>query len=403
MTTEQPILYIEDRMREYEHKGRAGEQRESDSSAILRVSGHGWTMEASRVIQDCIRKHGLPVIDRDPPMLLVGSADDLRWLSSALGQWLQEGIPGEDAHRIDSALHSELMLFQQQLGKVLAGEARSRESVVRVMKCRELPLPLGERTLIMGILNMTPDSFSDGGSYPDLDAAVRRAKQMVEEGADIIDIGGESTRPGAEPVPPEIELERVIPVVAAVRSAVTVPVSIDTTKAIVAQQALEAGAHIVNDQQRLLADREMARVVARFGCPVILMHNRPERVEGRLLAGIVADLQASIRVAHESGIADDQIIIDPGIGFAKSYEQNLQTMNLLRPIALMGYPVLLGTSRKSMIRLTLDLPPNEVIEGTLATTAYGIAQGCQIIRVHDVRENKKTAVMMDALRHALRT
>jgi dihydropteroate synthase len=249
----------------------------------------------------------------------------------------------------------------------------------------------------MGILNVTPDSFSDGGQYNDVNTAVRRAKQMVEEGADIIDIGGESTRPGAEAVPLELELERVIPVIEALRENIGVPISIDTYKAEVARQALKAGAHIINDIWGLKKDGGMARVAAEFGCPVILMHNRSHTVYRDLVSELLADLRESIRMAHDAGIADSQIILDPGIGFGKNYEQNLHVMNHLDRIVSLGYPVLLGTSRKSMIRNTLNLPANDVVEGTAATVALGIAQGCSIMRVHDVAKIKRVAVMTDAI------
>lgn len=270
-------------------------------------------------------------------------------------------------------------------------------STGRYLDCRGILLPIGEKTLIMGILNVTPDSFSDGGRYNNMDAAIRRAQEMVREGADIIDIGGESTRPGGEPVSLELELERVIPVVEALREHISVPISVDTYKAEVARQALEKGAHIINDIWGLKKDKDMAQVAADFGCPVIIMHNRTGGEYRDLVSDVVADLRESVRLAHDAGIADKQIILDPGIGFAKDYEQNLHLMNHLDQIVAMGYPVLLGTSRKSMIRRALNLPADDVVEGTAATVTLGIAQGCDIVRVHDVAVMKRVAMMTDAI------
>jgi dihydropteroate synthase len=258
-------------------------------------------------------------------------------------------------------------------------------------------LVLGQRTLIMGILNVTPDSFSDGGQYVSVDAAVQRARQMVEEGADLIDIGGESTRPGHMPVPLEEELKRVIPVIRALREAVHVPLSIDTYKAETARAALEAGAHIVNDIWGFRRDDRIAAVAAAHGCPVILMHNRQRREYTDLMGDVLQDLRASIAVARAAGVAEENIWLDPGIGFAKDYEDNLEVMGRLGEIVQLGYPVLLGTSRKSFIRRTLNVEVDDTWEGTAATQVLGIAQGCQIIRVHDVKQMKRVATMADAI------
>jgi len=268
---------------------------------------------------------------------------------------------------------------------------------IHLLQCRDKAITLGARTLIMGILNITPDSFSDGGQYIQLDDAVTRARQMVAEGADILDIGGESTRPGHEPVSKEEELHRVIPVIEAVSREVDIPISIDTYKAEVADQALKAGAHIINDVWGFKADPEMAEVAARHDCPVILMHNRKSESYGDFLADVNMDLQESIHIAKGAGVADSQIILDPGIGFAKSHNQNLYLMNHLSSIATLGYPILLGTSRKRVIRNTLNLPADDVVEGTAATVALGIAQGVSIMRVHDVKSMKRIAVMSDAI------
>jgi len=258
---------------------------------------------------------------------------------------------------------------------------------------------LGKRTLIMGILNVTPDSFSDGGDFLSLRKAVDRAKQMEAEGADLIDVGGESTKPSAQPVSLAEELERVIPVVKALSSTIKLPISVDTYKAEVARQALDAGAHMINDVWALQGDPEMSEVVSRYKCPIVLMHNRKTAKYNHFLTEIITDMRQIIEHAVASGIQRDQIIIDPGIGFAKSYEQQLLLMNHLRELVKLGFPMLLGTSRKSMIQRTLALPFDDVLEGTAATIALGIAQGCQIVRVHDVLQMKRVAVMTDAIVH----
>ncbi|MEB1805996.1 MAG: dihydropteroate synthase [Bacillaceae bacterium] len=255
---------------------------------------------------------------------------------------------------------------------------------------------IGETT-VMGILNATPDSFSDGGLFNEIETAVRHAKEMVSQGAKIIDIGGESTRPGAEKVEQNEELKRVIPIISAIAKEVDVPISIDTYKSEVAKQAIEAGASIINDVWGAKADPKMAGVAAAYDVPIILMHNRTNKNYVNLLEDMKRDLQESIDICHEAGVRDDQIILDPGIGFAKTYEHNLEVMRKLDEIVDLGYPVLLGTSRKSFIAKALDLPVDERVEGTGATVCLGIAKGCQIVRVHDVLEMSRMAKMMDAM------
>jgi dihydropteroate synthase len=268
---------------------------------------------------------------------------------------------------------------------------------MNVLSCRGHELPIGDRTIIMGILNVTPDSFSDGGSYKQIEDAVRKAHQMAAEGADIIDIGGESTRPGAAIVTIDEELQRVIPVIDAIRREINIPISIDTYKAEVAKQALEAGAHIINDVWGGQADVDMAAVAAQYDCPFIFTHNRTSSEYVEFLPDVISDLRHYTDQALQAGVKPERIILDPGIGFAKSYEQNLYLMNNLRAIVDLGYPVLLGTSRKSVIGLTLGLPPEERLEGTASTVVLGITQGCQIIRVHDIQAMKRLAVMTDAI------
>ncbi|MGM1050466.1 MAG: dihydropteroate synthase [Bacillota bacterium] len=267
--------------------------------------------------------------------------------------------------------------------------------------CGESQLKLGNSTLIMGILNVTPDSFSDGGRYNETEHAVKHALQLFADGADIIDIGGESTRPGHEKVSVDEELSRVIPVVEAIhREAPHIPLSIDTYKAEVARQTIEAGAHIINDIWGFKEDPDMAGVAAALDCPVILMHNRKNRDYTHLIEDVKSDLKESVNIALEAGVKGSRIILDPGIGFAKDYDENMKVMMSLDELVGLGYPVLLATSRKKFIRTALDLPVDDVVEGTAATVAYGIAQGCQIVRVHDVKQIKRTARMCDAMLYA---
>ncbi|SFJ36098.1 dihydropteroate synthase [Thermoflavimicrobium dichotomicum] len=258
-------------------------------------------------------------------------------------------------------------------------------------------LSLGNRTWVMGILNVTPDSFSDGGKYNSLERALAHALKLAEDGADILDIGGESTRPGHQPVSLEEELERVIPVIERISQEIDLPISIDTYKAEVARQAIQAGAHIINDVWGAKKDPDMAKVAAEFDVPIILMHNQTEAKYQSLMGDIKADLLESVEIVKRAGVKEEKIILDPGIGFGKTYEQNLLVMRHLEQIVALGYPVLLGTSRKSMIGNTLRLPPEERVEGTAATVALGIAKGCHIMRVHDVKEMVRVCRMMDAM------
>lgn len=282
-----------------------------------------------------------------------------------------------------------------EVREVLA--ARERSSLRRELVCGKHVLPLGERTLVMGILNVTPDSFSDGGKFVDLDQALRQARAMVEAGADLIDIGGESTRPGAVAVDAAEELERVLPVIRALSQELPVPLSIDTYKAEVAEQAVLAGAHIINDVWGAKRDRRMAEVAARHRVPIILMHNREDTDYHDFFADYVRDLRESVDIALAAGVAPKNIVLDPGIGFVKSLEQNLETMRRLDDLVALGYPVLLATSRKRMIGHVLDLPVEERVEGTAATVALGVVKGCHMVRVHDVKEMKRVAKMMDAM------
>ena len=268
----------------------------------------------------------------------------------------------------------------------------------------------GTRTFVMGILNVTPDSFSGDGllaatpaSAPDrpagaVAAAVGMATAMAEAGADLLDIGGESTRPGHAAVTLEDELARVIPVIEAVRAALpAMPLSVDTTKPAVAAAAVDAGADLVNDVWGVADDDALARLAAERGVPIVLMHNRAEARYTTLLPEIVADLQRAIERALRAGVAWEDILVDPGFGFAKTAEHNLALLRDLGSLAILGRPILLGTSRKSTLGRVLDLPAGQRLEATLATTALAIASGVDIVRVHDVRENVRAARMADAV------
>ena len=252
-------------------------------------------------------------------------------------------------------------------------------------------------TYIMGILNVTPDSFSDGGKYNDSDEAIRHAEEMIRDGADLIDVGGESTRPGHIQVTDEEEIRRVVPVIRALKSRFDIPVSVDTYKSRVAQAALDAGADLVNDIWGLKYDPEMAGVIAKSGAACCLMHNRTEAVYQEYLTDFLSDMRECVRLAEEAGIPKDKIILDPGVGFGKTYEMNLEIISRLEILHELGLPVLLGTSRKSVIGLTLDLPPQEREEGTLVTTVWAVQKRCAFVRVHDVKKNLRAIQMAEAL------
>ena len=252
-------------------------------------------------------------------------------------------------------------------------------------------------TYIMGILNVTPDSFSDGGRYREMDDALRRAEEMIRDGAAILDIGGESTRPGFTPVSEEEEMERVLPVIEAVKKHFDIPVSVDTYKSKVAEAAILAGADLINDIWGLKADERMAEVIAKHQVACCLMHNRQNTDYVNFMEDMISDLQESVNIAKKAGIPNDKIILDPGVGFAKTYEQNLEVIRKLGDVKSLGYPVLLGTSRKSVIGLTLDLPSEERVEGTLVTTVAAVAQGMAFVRVHDIKENARAIQMANAI------
>lgn len=264
-------------------------------------------------------------------------------------------------------------------------------------------MPL-DRVAVMGVLNVTPDSFSDGGRFFDQNAAVNRGLEMVEEGASIIDVGGESTRPNADPVPEVEEMRRVIPVIERLAATANVPISIDTRKAAVAQAALDAGAAIVNDTLGESVDDALVDAALEVGAAFIVMHSRGTPATMRELTdysdvvGDVSDwLRGRVEKLGEKGLGPDQIVVDPGFGFAKTREQSLQLLDRLDEIVSLGWPVLAGTSRKSFIGFTLDLPEHDRVEGTAATVAIAVYKGAHIVRVHDVREMTRVARMTEAI------
>ncbi len=271
------------------------------------------------------------------------------------------------------------------------------------MKIGKTEFEIGKRTYIMGILNVTPDSFSDGGSFNTLETALRQAKAMIDEGADIIDVGGESTRPGHEKISEEEEIKRVIPVIAALKSIFSkTPVSIDTYKPAVAEAAVKAGADLINDIWGFKQAEQMADLTAEYELPCCLMHNRNHTQYSDIIEEMANDLEESIEIALSHGVSKSKIILDPGIGFGKTYEQNLFVLNNLDKLKeKLPYPFLLGASRKSTVGKALGgLPTEQRLEGTLATTAIGIMKGCDFVRVHDVKENKRAALMSDKIRRS---
>ena len=265
------------------------------------------------------------------------------------------------------------------------------------MKIGNREFDVKNRTYIMGILNVTPDSFSDGGKWNSMDHALKHAETMIAEGADILDVGGESTRPGHTPVSAEEEAARVVPIIEALRKHFDVPISVDTYKGSVADVAVQAGADLVNDVWGLKYDPEMAPVIAKYQAPCCLMHNKANTKYNNFLTDMLTETQECVNIVRKAGIKDERIILDPGVGFGKTYEMNLETMDHLELFQHLGFPVLLGTSRKSMIGLTLDLPVGQRVEGTIATSVIGVMKGCAFVRVHDVKENRRAVLMTEAI------
>lgn len=266
------------------------------------------------------------------------------------------------------------------------------------MKIGNRDIDIEKHTAIMAILNVTPDSFSDGGSYRNMDDIRRRVSRMIKEGADIIDIGGESTRPGHKKISDEEEIERVVPVVECLKSEFDIPLSVDTYKSAVAGEALKAGCDLINDIWGLQADSAMGPLIARYGAACCLMHNRNNTEYGDFIPECMEDMNKILMTAQKAGILKEKIILDPGVGFGKTYEHNLMVMKYLDDFNRLGCPMLLGTSRKSMIGLTLNLPVTERVEGTLVTTVLAVMAHYAFVRVHDVEANRRAIRMAEAIR-----
>ena len=265
------------------------------------------------------------------------------------------------------------------------------------MKIGNREFDFSRHTYIMGIRNVTRDSFSGGGKWNDVDRALRHVEEMIREGADVIDVGGESTRPGHQKISDEEETQRVAPVIEALKKRFDVPVSVDTYKSSVAAAAIEAGVDLLNDIWGFRYDSKMAALAAASHVACCLMHNKDEAVYRDFMKDMMEETLECARIALQAGVAKDRILLDPGIGFGKTYEMNLEALRRLDEFCSLGYPVLLGTSRKSVIGLTLDLPADQRLEGTLVTTVLAVQTGCAFVRVHDIRENRRAIQMMEAI------
>ena len=285
--------------------------------------------------------------------------------------------------------------YSQLLRLVLEFDVMSGE--LGITRCGGMEFNWGERTFIMGVVNITPDSFSGDGLGNDIDAALAQSRRFIQEGADIIDVGGESTRPESAPISVDEELKRVIPLIDKLVKEATVPISIDTYRAEVARGALEAGAVMVNDVWGLRRDPKLAEVAAEWGVPLVITSNQRETAYDEILPEVIASLRRGINLALDAGVAWENIIIDPGIGFGKTVEGNLELIRRLGELRVLGRPILLGTSRKSVIGLVLDLPVDQRLEGTAATIAVGIANGADMVRVHDVLQMVRVSKMTDAI------
>lgn len=266
-----------------------------------------------------------------------------------------------------------------------------------MMKIGSHYFDLEHECYIMGILNVTPDSFSDGGQFNDCDRAKKHVAQMIEEGAAVIDVGGESTRPGHTQISIQEEINRVVPIIGMIKDNFDIPVSIDTYKSEVAEAAIKAGADMVNDIWGLKYDKKIADVIAKYQVPCCLMHNRNNTQYDNFLEDVCRELKESAEMAAAAGISKERILLDPGVGFGKTYEQNLKIIHHLECLKELGYPLLLATSRKSVIGLTLDLPSDQRVEGTITTTVIGVEKGASFVRVHDVKENMRAIKMTQAI------
>lgn len=356
---------------------------------FLTLKVHDVSLQAAHILkQEMLSLGGEAVVHKEVSMLTIERSDML-----LMGTQRQ-------LERLVKKLRMQpfgLKRLAQELEQVLRGLERSRRPLI--VSGRGWQLDCSKKTLVMGILNVTPDSFSDGGRWMDPEAAVARAREMVEQGADIIDVGGESTRPGHVPISVEEEIRRVEPVIRCLKAEVDVPISIDTYKPEVALRALEAGADLINDIWGFRRHPEMAQVAAEAGVPVVVQHNRPMEMAAYddVMGEIIQELRNSIDMARQAGVKDEQLILDPGIGFGKRPEHNLEVMRRLDELVALGYPVLVGPSRKSFIGQTLQLPVHDRLEGTAAAVALAVAKGCHIVRVHDVEEMVRVARMMDAM------
>ncbi len=353
----------------------------------------------------------ITVLVEEVPLELVASCEV--WIQENLG--VLEIYPsklGSVAHR-DLLMVVPLKALTDTPGKFTELEgffSAVRGTLERVnrrevaLNCAGKSLTVGKHPRIMGIINVTPDSFSDGGLHYSVDDAVERAHQMAWDGADIIDVGGESSRPGSDPVDVKEEISRVVPVITRLAQELSIPVSVDTTKSEVARAALDAGAGMINDISGLHWDLKLADLAAEYEVPVVVMHTRgrPKTMQREihydsLLSEIIRYLKEGVEIALASGVPEDQIIVDPGIGFGKTLENNLEIMDSLFELSVLGKPILLGASRKSFIGKVLDLDVDQRLEGTLATTLYGIMRGADIVRVHDVKENVRAVRMLEGM------
>ena len=355
--------------------------------------------------QECLAKgaevaiHPMVIVGRAPVSAVIMMATERQYQLICEKLRLQQfGLPA-----LAEAITTAIQNIKKSHWRIPYGKEQKKELI------------LGEKTLVMGILNLTPDSFSDGGSYPDLAAAVARAKEMAAEGADIIDIGGESTRPNYIPVTVEEEIQRVVPVIQAVKEAVNLPVSIDTYKPQVAAAALAAGADILNDIWGLQFDPRMAEIAAEYQAPVVAMHNQEERgygkaakyppelkIQGDMLGDMLAFFRKSLAIGQAAGMQENQFIFDIGFGFGKNHQQNLAALRALASLKVLGRPLFIGTSKKSTIGEVLQKEVTDRAWGTAATVAFGIQAGAQMVRVHDVKETVDVAKVTDAILASIR-
>ncbi len=359
-------------------------------SHLIRMEGV--PLRAALILkQELLARGGEVVLPQEASRLTIEQCNLLIFSSQEILEDLLEALPQQP-------------YGLKEIGEKLSSLIRGKEQPVKEIKTNRGLLSLRERTLIMGILNLTPDSFSDGGLYLEREAAVERALEMEEEGADILDLGAESSRPGSNPLTLEEELERLLPVLEGVVEATSLPISVDTYKSQVAREALECGASMINDISGLHFDPRLAEVVAEYDVPVVIMHirGRPQNMQDNpryqhLFSEIIGYLEEGASRAQRAGLDRSQIIIDPGIGFGKTLDHNLRIIRGLESFKSLGYPLLLGTSRKSFIGQVLELPVDERLEGTAASLVMGIDRGAEIVRVHDVKEMARVVKMTDAL------